>query len=279
MQKLNIADIQKVATVLDANDVSLYDFKVNISYNTDLASLYFNDFKDGHTNDNVNLFFGKREIDYLIIFENEKVLNESYYKKSKLNRMNKEELYGLNYYHDLVWRNKTLLKSELIENLLSVNNEEFYKNHYEKEYYQDLDFDFATRGYSQGDYVKVKLVGNVEKWINEEYLTHLFYDTPISGIIEVFKNDVEELVHPAGTKMFYNKLQSENITIQLNSNISLEVFYEKDNRTKYIEEFAYDSAYYTSVDKPKDLIKTVYYDGTIKYDGLSGYADPNSFLI
>ena len=79
MQKLNIADIQKVATVLDANDVSLYDFKVNICYDTDLANLYFNDFKGGHTNDNVNLFFGNCETDYLVIFENEKVLNESYY--------------------------------------------------------------------------------------------------------------------------------------------------------------------------------------------------------
>ena len=188
MQKLNLANLQKVATVLDSNDISLYDFKVNISYDTDLANIYFDVFKEGHMNDNINLFFGKRENDYLVIFENEKVLNESYYKKSKLAQMNKEELYGLNYYHDLVWRNKTFLKSELIENLLSVNNEEFYKNHYEKEHYQDLEFDFAVRGYSQGEYIKVKIIGNVEKWINEEYLTHLFYDAPVRGNIEVFKN-------------------------------------------------------------------------------------------
>ncbi len=193
MQKLNISDIQKVAhtlvaPVLEANNISLYDFKVNVCYDTDLANLYFNDFKDGHMNNNVNLFFGSRQTDYLVIFENEKVLNESHYKKSKLALMNKEELYGLNYYHDLVWRNKTFLKSELIENLLSVNNEEYYKNHYEKEYYQDLDFDFAIRGYGQGDFVKVKLVGNVENWINKEYLTNIFYDTPMSGFIKVFKN-------------------------------------------------------------------------------------------
>lgn len=188
MQKLNLSDLQKIAKVLETNDISLYDFKVNICYDTDLANLYFNDFQNGHMNDNINLFFGSRETDYLVIFENEKVLNESYYKKSKLARMSKDELYGLNYFHDLIWRTADLLKSELIDNLLSVNNEEYYKNHYEKEYYQDLDFDFATKGYNQGDYCKIKLVGNVEKWINEEYLTHLFYDTPISGTIEVFKN-------------------------------------------------------------------------------------------
>ena len=188
MQKLNLSDLQKAAAVLDANDVSLYDFKVNISYDTDLANIYFNDFEKGNMNDNVNLFFGSRQTDYLVIFENEKVLNESHYKKSKLNRMNKDELYGLNYYHELLWGDETLLKSELIENLLSVNNEEYYKNHYEKESYDNIDYDFSIRGYNQGDFFKVKIVGNVEKWINEEYLTHLFYHTPISGNIEVFKN-------------------------------------------------------------------------------------------
>ena len=168
--------------------MSIFNFNVSVNYDCFQAQDYFNDFKNGYMNDNVNLFFGSRETDYLVIFENEKVLNESYYKKSKLARMNKDELYGLNYFHDLIWRTSDRLKSELIDNLLSVNNEEYYKNHYEKEYYQDLDFDFAISGYSQGDYCKVKIVGNVEKWINKEYLTNLFYNTPISGTIEVFKD-------------------------------------------------------------------------------------------
>ena len=190
MQKLNISDVKKVATVLDANNISLYDFKVHISYSCGLANLYFSDFKEGHMNDNINLFFGNNSTDYLVIFENETVAKSSYYKKSKLAKMDKDELYGLNYYHDLVWRNKNLLKSELIDNLLSVDSEEFYKNHYEKEHYQDLDFDFAISGYSQGDCCKVKLVGNVEKWIDKEYLTNVFYGVPISGSIEVFEDGV-----------------------------------------------------------------------------------------
>ena len=188
MQKLNISDLRKIATVLDANDISLYDFKVNVCYDTDLANLYFNDFKEGHINNNVNLFFGSRQTDYLVIFENEEVLNESYYKKSKLAKTLKDELHGLNNYHDLIWLTASYSKDELIDNLLSVNNEEYYKNHYEKEHYQDLDFDFAIRGHGQGDYCKVKIVGNVEKWIDKDYLTNIFYNTPISGNIEVFKN-------------------------------------------------------------------------------------------
>ena len=95
MQKLNISDIQKAAPTLDANNISLYDFKVNIYCDTGLANLYYNDFKEGHMNDNVNLFFGSRQTDYLVILENEKVANTSYYKKSKLDRMNKASLYEL----------------------------------------------------------------------------------------------------------------------------------------------------------------------------------------
>ena len=189
MQKLNISDIQKVATVLDANDVSLYDFKVNIRYDTDLANLYFNVFKEGHMSDNINLFFGKRVNDYLVIFENEKVLNESYYKKSKLNRMNKDELYELLEKHNRnICNIEHITKLDMITCLLEIDNQEYYSKHYENECYNNLDYDFAIRGHNQGDYIKVKLVGNVEKWINEEYLTHLFYDTPMSGNIEVFKN-------------------------------------------------------------------------------------------
>ena len=167
----------------------MFTFNNHIAYDCDLANLHFNEFKDGYMNDNVNLFFGSRQTDYLVIFENEEMANKSYYKKSKLARMNKEELYGLNYFHDLImWRYTELLKSELIENLLSVNNEQYYRDQYEKEDYHNLEHDFIVEGHSQGDCFKVKIVGNVDKWINKEYLTNICYDTPISGIIKVFKN-------------------------------------------------------------------------------------------
>ncbi len=188
MQKLNISDIQKVATVLDANNISLYDFKVNISYDVDLANLYFSDFKDGHMSDNVNLFFGSRSTDYLVIIENETVAKSSYYKKSQLARMNKASLIELLESLGLYSSYYTYTKTEIIDELLQVSNEDYYTQHYENEYYSNLDFDFAISGYSQGDYCKVKIAGNVEKWINKDYLTNVFYDTPLSGSIEVFKN-------------------------------------------------------------------------------------------
>ena len=187
MQKLNLSDLQKVAPVLDANDISLYDFKVSISYDADSANLYFNDFKEGHMNDNINLFFGSRSTDYLVIFENEKVAKSSYYKKSQLARMNKTDLTNLAD-EMLGYGFDDSNKQTLINGLMSITNKYYYTNHYENESYNNLDYDFVIRGYSQGDYCKVKIVGSVEKWINEEYLTNLFYDTPLVGSIEVFKN-------------------------------------------------------------------------------------------
>ena len=187
MQKLNLSDLQKVATVLDANGISLYDFKVNISYDADSANLYFNDFKEGHMNDNINLFFGSRSTDYLVIFENEKVAKSSYYKKSQLARMNKTNLTNLAD-EMLGYGFDDSNKQTLIDGLMSITNKDYYTNHYENECYNNLDYDFAISGYNQGDYCKVKIVGSVEKWINEEYLTNIFYDTPLVGSIEVFKN-------------------------------------------------------------------------------------------
>ena len=187
MQKLNISDIQKVATVLDANNISLYDFKVNICYDADLANLHFNDFKEGHMNDNINLFFGNRSTDYLVIFENETVANSSYYKKSQLARMNKDAL--INLADEMLGHGfDDSTKQTLIDGLMSITNKDYYTNHYENECYNNLDFDFVISGYSQGDYCKVKIVGNVEKWINKDYLANIFYDTPLTGSVEVVRN-------------------------------------------------------------------------------------------
>ena len=164
-----------------------FTFNHHITYDCDLAHLYFNDFEESRMNDNINLFFGSRQTDYLVIFENEKVLNESYYKKSKLARMNKTDLTNLAD-EMLGYGFDDSTKQTLIDGLISITNEDYYTSHYENECYKSLDYDFAISGYSQGDYRKVKIIGNVEKWIDKDYLTNIFYNTPISGNIEVFKN-------------------------------------------------------------------------------------------
>ena len=34
--------------------MSIFNFNVNVNYDTDLANLYFSDFKNGYMNDNLN---------------------------------------------------------------------------------------------------------------------------------------------------------------------------------------------------------------------------------
>ena len=145
-----------------------FTFQHHIAYDCDLANLYFNEFKDGRMNDNINLFFGSREIDYLVIFENEKVANESHYKKSKLARMNKDDLTNLAD-EMLGYGFDDSTKLTLIDGLMSITNKDYYTSHCENECYNSLEYDFIVRGYNQGDYCKVKIVGNVEKWIDKDY--------------------------------------------------------------------------------------------------------------
>ena len=145
-----------------------FTFQHHIAYDCDLANLYFNELKDGRMNDNINLFFGSREIDYLVIFENEKVANESHYKKSKLARMNKDDLTNLAD-EMLGYGFDDSTKLTLIDGLLSITNKDYYTSHCENECYNSLEYDFIVRGYNQGDYCKVKIVGNVEKWIDKDY--------------------------------------------------------------------------------------------------------------
>lgn len=51
----------------------------------------------------------------------------------------------------------------------------------------DLDSDFTITGYSQGDAIAVKLVGDVS--ISKEFLSNLFYDVPVSGKLEIVANN------------------------------------------------------------------------------------------
>lgn len=76
----------------------------------------------------------------------------------------------------------------MIDILLSIDNEQFYNDSYDQDSYCDLDYDFTVRGYTQGDFVKIKKVGSAEWCKNcntRDYLTNIFFDCPISGIIEL----------------------------------------------------------------------------------------------
>lgn len=168
----------------------MYTFDHYAKYSNDLSQIYFDDFKNEMKNQ--SLWLGDRQTDYLVIFESEALKNAPYYKKSVLSKMRKSELFELCEMHELVgyWQDeKDVLKAELIDDLLTVDNEQFYNHHYSENTWYDLDYTFKVTGYCQGDVIKVLLVGNVEKYINEDYLQNIFFDSPINGSVTVYKDD------------------------------------------------------------------------------------------
>lgn len=161
------------------NDVTLLDIDINVSYDLDLARIYLDDFLKGYTDYSIQLI----DNDYLIIYENEALKNERYFNIDELEKMDNSELIELldnleNYYYD------TDDRDCLIDSLLQYTNEDYYEKHCQSSRWYDLESNFTISGYSQGDAIAVKLVGDVS--ISEEYLSNLFFDVPVYGSIEVY---------------------------------------------------------------------------------------------
>jgi len=185
-----ITDIKQAQTVLNENDVHLITFDHNIRYDSDLASMYFDEFVSNASGCNEVQLFDN----YVVIYGYGVKTTDKHFKKSQLAKMKKADLIELCYeYQFNVSDDDT--KADLIHELLSIDHEDYYKRHYANLCYNDLDYDFSFTGYSQGHYYKVKTVGKVEEWLNSDYLTNIFYDAPIAGTIEIMVNGetIEEL--------------------------------------------------------------------------------------
>lgn len=163
------------------SDVTLLEFSHNARYDLDLAQIYLDDFLNGYTDYSAQ-YIG---YNYLIIYEDVSLKNERYFNIDDLEKMDTSELVELldnleNYYYD------SDDKDDLINCLMQYTNEDYYNKHHETARWYDLDSDFTISGYSQGDAIAVKTVGNMS--INEDYLSNLFYDVPVSGNIEIIAN-------------------------------------------------------------------------------------------
>ena len=181
-----ITDITQAATVLANNNIELITFEHNISYDNDLSSIYYNDFIKGHTGITVQSF-GNRQTDYLVIYGDNVSMDDKYYDTDYLESLSNEDLDllldGLQIYQYTEDE-----REDMIDELLCIDNEDYYKRHFESVNWHNLDSDFNVTGYSQGDNIKVKLLGNASDYYDEDSLTHLFYDSPISGVVNVYSN-------------------------------------------------------------------------------------------
>lgn len=189
MTNLITANLNDVTNVLANNGVKLYSFNHNISYDCDLSQIYFDDFKADI--ENQSLWFDS----YLVIFANEALKTAPYYKKSHLAKMSKQALYDLceqyeilSYYHS-EWNIEDNTKQTLINELMKYcTNEKYYTYYFNESSWHELDCTFIIRGHCQGDAYQVLLVGEVDTYLNSETLENIFYNTPLSGCIEVALN-------------------------------------------------------------------------------------------
>lgn len=180
-----ITDIAQAKTVLANNDIQLITFDHNVSYDTSLSQMYFDDFISNASGcHDVQLFDG-----YLVIYGDNVSKDDRYFKRWQLEKMRKADLMELCETMEL-YLNDDMLKADYIDELMTIDNEQYYKIHFAESRYHDLDYDFSFTGYSQGDHYYVKTVGDVEAWLNADYLTNIFYDCPISGNIEININGI-----------------------------------------------------------------------------------------
>lgn len=199
-----ITDIKQAAGVLASNNIELITFEHNISYDNDLASIYYNDFIRGYTGINVQTF-GKRQTDYLVIYGDNVKMTDNYFDINYLESLSNEELIELldsiqlyNYDEED--------KEDMIYQLQQIDNEDYYTRHFDSVSWHDLEYDFNIIGYSQGDNIKVKMLGNANEYYNENGLTHLFFDSPITGLVNVYSNGelIEELLADEMLENYYH---------------------------------------------------------------------------
>lgn len=199
-----ITDIAQAATVLASNNIELITFEHNISYDNDLSSIYYNDFINGYTSVTVQSF-GDRQTDYIVIYGDNVKMTDNYFDINYLESLSNDELIelldGLQFYnYDEEDR------EDLIYQLQQFDNEDYYSRHFESENWHNLEYDFNIIGYSQGDNIKVKMLGNASEYYDENSLTNLFYDSPISGVVNVYSNGelINELFADEFLENYYN---------------------------------------------------------------------------
>lgn len=170
------------------------NIELTVSYDYDLARMYFNDFLDGADGNNcerINL--GQRDNDIFLLGDSSK----PNFKKSHLAKMSKSNLFKMANDYDLIssYYEAHYTKSQLIDDLLNVDIKKHYEylasqyswnsitDHFKHDYY-------VSRGYSQGDAV---IIVSINEPVSHGYINNLFWDCPISIYLSV--NDNDELGH------------------------------------------------------------------------------------
>lgn len=222
--------------VLNDQGIKCYTFDLYAKYSNDLSSLYYDDFMAEWKNKII------KNDHYIVFFASEDIKNAPYYKISHLRKMTKQALFDLcdqygildYFYSDSNYEDNK--KDDLIDEIMRyVDNEKHYNDHYNETRYHDLEYDFTVYGYCQGDAIKIKLVGSEKDFLKHsymptsDYLTNIFYDSPMDGYITVSCND--EII----TDFNFNEIDN----FDEYDHWDKKDFVEKVKNTKWINEAEY----------------------------------------
>ena len=242
---INKAQANEMLTnVLNEQGIKCYTFDFKANYSNDLSSIYYDDFLAEWKNKML------KNDHYIVFFASEEIKNAPYYKISHLKKMTKQALYDLCDQYEILNYNHSFYdyddnkKDDLINEIMQyVDNEKYYEHHYNETRHNDLDYDFRVVGYCQGDAIKIKLVGNEKEFIKHSYLlsanylTNIFYDSPVNGYIEVLCNGEELTNLDCNSHINFYEIDSFNEYDFWDKNS----FIEKVKNTKWINEAEYFS--------------------------------------
>lgn len=154
-------------------------FELDIGYDEDLGHIWWKDFLAEY--DNLK-FCHCGTLCYLVLFANGEK-EKTALNRNELEEKDFDELLELSESFGLFINGAD--KEDLINELMFVTKEQYYKHHYENTAWCNLESDFIARGYSQGDAVAVNLVGKVE--VTKEQIEHLLYASPIYGVLTIYE--------------------------------------------------------------------------------------------
>lgn len=164
-------------------------FKLNTFKDTELSQIYCLEFLEGYECPVIY------KNDYLVIFEDKAKAEEKAFSKSALNKKTKNDLWAICDDIGMDWLNNDDTKAEIIEELQALSKFAYYERLADNKGYSSNDYDFIINGYSQGDSVKVKRVG--EAYHTADYLTNLFFDTLCYCRLDIFNVGLSQFAHNA----------------------------------------------------------------------------------
>lgn len=179
---------EMLKSALNEQSIKYYTFELCANYSNDLSSIYYEDFMTEWKNKII------KQDHYMALFASEEIKNAPHYKKSHLVKMTKQSLYDLCEYYEILnyshscYNYEDNTKVDLINEIMRFVDNEKYCIH------NTLDCDFIVTDYSQSDMIRIKLVGDEKDFTKhaylpkKDYLTNIFYDSPIYGSIKVFCN-------------------------------------------------------------------------------------------